>query len=147
MRYMVKTPILLSLVMITACSDKAATEVAPAVTTAPAEKPAAVVSEAAVEIDPTTGFRMTGDWQLVRAHCIGCHSPKLITQQRGTAEQWLAMIRWMQKKQNLWQFDAETQDRIIAYLADNYPPDAARRRAAIPRDLMPPNPYSSSNAN
>lgn len=147
MRYVVKTTILLSLIMFVACSEKPATEVAPAAATAPAEKPSAVVSEAAVQIDPTTGFRMSGDWQLVRAHCTGCHSPRLITQQRGTAEQWLAMIRWMQKKQNLWQFDADTENRIIAYLSDNYPPDAARRRAAIPRDLMPPNPYSSSNAN
>ncbi len=96
-------------------------------------------------IDPVTGFKMTGDWELVRGNCTACHSAKLITQQRGTSEQWLAMIRWMQKKQNLWQFDPGTEGRIIAYLAENYPPDAARRRAPIPPDLMPPNPYSSSN--
>jgi len=96
-------------------------------------------------VDPVTGFKMTGDWELVRGNCTACHSAKLITQQRGTSEQWLAMIRWMQKKQNLWQFDPGTEGRIIAYLAENYPPDAARRRAPIPPDLMPPNPYSSGN--
>jgi len=95
-----------------------------------------------VEIDTFTGFPKTGDWELVRANCVGCHSSKLITQQRGTAAQWLAMIRWMQKKQNLWQFDPEVEKKIVTYLADNYPPQADRRRAEIPADLMPPNPYA-----
>jgi hypothetical protein len=106
------------------------------------DPPAAAVSEPA--IDAATGFKMTGDWQLVRGNCTGCHSAKLITQQRGTAQQWLAMIRWMQKKQNLWQFDPDTETRIIAYLAEHYPPQAARRRAAVPPDLMPPNPYANT---
>ena len=101
-------------------------------------------SAADVEIDPFTGFRMTGDWELVRNNCIACHSAKLVTQQRGTAEQWLAMIRWMQEKQNLWQFDPDTEKRIIAYLADNYPPEADRRRAGLAPDLMPPNPYAET---
>jgi len=94
------------------------------------------------EIDAFTGFRKTGDWELVRANCIACHSAKLITQQRGTAAQWLAMIRWMQAKQNLWQFAPEVEQKIVMYLAQNFPPQADRRRAAIPPDLMPPNPYA-----
>ncbi len=96
------------------------------------------------ELDPTTGLIMEQDWEIVRANCTPCHSAKLITQQRGTAAQWLTMIRWMQAKQNLWPFDEQTERRIITYLADNYAPDAARRRAAIPAALMPPNPYSST---
>jgi hypothetical protein len=95
-----------------------------------------------VEIDSFSGFPMTGDWQLVRANCIACHSPKLITQQRGTADQWLAMIRWMQKKQNLWEFQPDVEQKIVAYLAEHFPPSADRRRAAIPPDLMPPNPFA-----
>jgi hypothetical protein len=94
------------------------------------------------EIDEFTGFRKTGDWELVRANCIACHSAKLITQQSGTAAQWLAMIRWMQKKQNLWQFEPAVEAKIVTYLAENYPPSEDRRRAAIPPDLMPPNPYA-----
>ena len=94
------------------------------------------------EIDTLTGLKMAGDWELVRANCIACHSPKLITQQRGTEAQWLSIIRWMQKKQNLWQFEPEVEQKIIGYLADNYPPQEDRRRAAIPPDLMPPNPYA-----
>jgi mono/diheme cytochrome c family protein len=107
----------------------------------PAAPPQAVVS-AEPAIDPATGFKMTGDWEIVRANCVACHSAKLITQQRGTAQQWLTMIRWMQKKQNLWQFDPATEQQIIAYLADNYPPSDAQRRAALPPAMMPPNPYS-----
>jgi len=96
----------------------------------------------APELDKFSGLKMAGDWELVRNNCIACHSPKLITQQSGTEAQWLSMIRWMQKKQNLWQFDPDTESRIIAYLAEYYPPQADRRRAAIPPELMPPNPYA-----
>jgi len=96
----------------------------------------------AVELDAYTGLRMSDDWELVRNNCIACHSAKLITQQSGSEAQWLNMIRWMQAKQNLWQFDPATESKIIAYLASNYPPQADRRRAAIPPDLMPPNPYA-----
>ena len=95
-----------------------------------------------VELDPLTGLKMAGEWEIVRNNCIACHSPKLITQQSGSAAQWLNMIRWMQKKQNLWQFDPDTEKKIIGYLAENYPPQEDRRRAPIPPDLMPPNPYA-----
>ncbi len=93
-------------------------------------------------LDGLTGLKMAGDWELVRNNCIACHSPKLITQQRGNADQWLAMIRWMQKSQNLWQFDPDTEARIVAYLAENYPPSAEQRRAPIRPGLMPPNPFA-----
>ena len=98
---------------------------------------------AEAELDPLTGLKMQGDWELVRNNCIACHSAKLITQQRGTEAKWLSMIRWMQAKQNLWQFDPDTEARILTYLAENYPPDQDRRRAALPPDLMPPNPYAA----
>lgn len=103
---------------------------------------AAAAQSQEADLDPMSGLKMTGDWEVVRANCIACHSPKLITQQRGSADQWLNMIRWMQKKQNLWQFDPETENKIITYLAENYPPQDDRRRMAIPPDLMPPNPYA-----
>lgn len=103
---------------------------------------AATCSAAEPELDPATGLRMAGDWELVRNNCVACHSPRLITQQRGTESQWLGIIRWMQATQNLWQFEPDTEARIVAYLARNYPPDAGRRRAPIPRSMMPPNPYA-----
>ena len=48
------------------------------------------------------------------------------------------MIRWMQDTQNLWQFTPEVEKQILDYLAQNYPPQANRRRAPIPVSLMPP---------
>jgi hypothetical protein len=96
--------------------------------------------------DPATGLRVQGDWELVRSNCIACHSTRLITQQRGTAASWLAMIRWMQAEQNLRVFEPEIEARIVRYLADNYPPEASRRRAALPAHLMPPNPYAPARA-
>lgn len=92
--------------------------------------------------DPLTGLIKATDWELVRNNCIACHSSRLITQQRGSASQWLGVIRWMQEKQNLWQFDPNTEIKIVAYLAKNYPPRDASRRSAIAQDLMPPNPYA-----
>ena len=130
----------LALIFQASCSNDESSQQSAA---APPDIAPKVVVATKPEIDPVTGFKMTGDWELVRGNCTACHSAKLITQQRGTSQQWLAMIRWMQKKQNLWQFDPGTESRIIAYLSENYPPDAARRRAAIPPDLMPPNPYST----
>ena len=94
------------------------------------------------ELDPFTGLKMTGDWEVVRNNCVACHSARLITQQSGSESHWLGLIRWMQQKQNLWQFDPEIETKIVAYLAKNYPPREHSRRAAIPSDLMPPNPYA-----
>ncbi len=48
----------------------------------------------------------------------------------------------MQEKQNLWQFDPATEEKIINYLAENYPPRRSQRRAPLPGDQLPPNPYS-----
>ncbi len=92
-------------------------------------------------LDAFTGLKMAGDWELVRNNCVACHSAKLVTQQRGSKEQWLKMIRWMQKSQNLWQFDPDTEARIITYLAEYYPPREQSRRAPIAAELMPSNPY------
>jgi cytochrome c1 len=98
-----------------------------------------------MEVDTFTGLKMSDDWELVRNNCIACHSLKLVTQQRGSATQWLSVIRWMQAKQNLWQFDPDTENRIINYLAENYPPQAEQRRAALAPQLMPPNPYAADS--
>jgi cytochrome c5 len=125
--------------LFSACSKQ---EAVPEATPDPAPEPQVAVASGA-ELDPVTGLKMTEHWEIVRANCTACHSSKLITQQRGTAQQWLTMIRWMQEKQNLWQFDPVTEENIISYLAENYPPSDAQRRAALPHDLMPPTPYSS----
>jgi hypothetical protein len=92
----------------------------------------------AAEVDASTGLIIAPGWENVRAHCGGCHSHALVTQQRADRQTWLDMIRWMQDSQNLWQFQAETEAQILDYLADNYPPAPNRRRAPIPLSLMPP---------
>ncbi len=98
---------------------------------------------ASAETDPDSGLIVDEHWQLVKTHCSACHSPKLVTQNRGNRQNWLEMIRWMQETQGLWQFDAATETAILDYLENNYAPQAASRRARIIRSLMPVNPYAS----
>ena len=123
-----------ALVALVACTPESQPEVVVV------EVPPAAEAVAA-GVDPVTGLKIATDWELVRANCVACHSARLITQQRGSAQQWLTVIRWMQARQNLWQFEPDTEARIIAYLATQYPPEANQRRAPIARDLMPPNPW------
>jgi len=95
---------------------------------------------AGAELDGATGLAVAPGWDLVRAHCGACHSHKLVTSQRADRQTWLDMIRWMQRTQNLQQFDSRTEAGILDYLATNYPPVPTRRRAPIPPSLMPPKP-------
>jgi hypothetical protein len=76
-------------------------------------------------------------WELVYAHCSACHSLRLVTAQRGDRATWLRLIRWMQDTQNLWQFDPVVEQRILDYLAENYPPRPTARRAPLPEHLLP----------
>ena len=94
---------------------------------------------AMADTDKATGLIVAPGWEQVRAHCGGCHSHALVTQQRADRQTWLDMIRWMQVSQNLWQFQPEVEDQILTYLAENYPPQPNRRRAPIPATLMPQN--------
>lgn len=94
-------------------------------------------------LDPVTGMKMAENWELVRVHCTVCHSPQQYLRQKGTASTWSDTIDWMQRSGGLWPLDPDTRGKIVAYLADNYGPDAAFRRAPIPGNLMPANPYDS----
>jgi hypothetical protein len=89
------------------------------------------------DVDEASGLIKAPGWELVRANCGGCHSHALVIQQRADRQTWLAMIRWMQASQNLWQFPPDTEAQILDYLAANYPPQPNRRRAPIPASLMP----------
>lgn len=99
----------------------------------------------AADIDEQSGLIKADGWEQVRIHCGGCHSHKLVTSQRADRQTWLAIIRWMQATQNLWQFDPVTETRILDYLAANYPPQPNRRRAPIPPPLMPPKTTGASS--
>lgn len=73
-----------------------------------------------VKTDPNTGFIIAQGYELVTAHCTGCHSSKLVTQYRGNKQDWLNKIRWMQQKQKLWDL-GESEPVILDYLSKNYP--------------------------
>ncbi|MFS4468411.1 monoheme cytochrome C [Maribacter sp. 2210JD10-5] len=63
-------------------------------------------------------------------NCTNCHSAKLIIQNRMTAEQWHATIRWMQEKQGLWDL-GENEDIIVNYLTKYYPLAKKGRRQVL----------------
>jgi hypothetical protein len=92
---------------------------------------------AATTVDAASGLIIDDHWELVRGHCGACHSTQLVTQNRGSRDHWLQLIRWMQESQGLWAFDAETENSILDYLEKNYPPTTRYRRAPIAPELMP----------
>jgi hypothetical protein len=101
--------------------------------------PAMLASAEAPVLDSETGFVIDEHWELVKLNCTGCHSAKIVTQTRAERETWLAMIRWMQRTQNLWQFPPQTETEILDYLTSNYAPMRPRsRRAPLDSSLLPP---------
>ena len=60
-------------------------------------------------------------------NCTNCHSAKLVTQNRMSAERWNTTIKWMQETQNLWELGSN-QKVIVAYLVANYPLKEKGRR-------------------
>jgi hypothetical protein len=98
-----------------------------------------------VPLDPATGMKMAPDWEIVRNHCIICHSSQTFLRQRATEANWTSVLTWMQTNGGLWKLDPAVEKKIVQYLVANYGPgDAANyRRAPIPATLMPPNPYAS----
>lgn len=99
---------------------------------------AGVAAGSDLPTDPATGLIMDENWQIVAAHCGACHSTRLVTQNRGSRETWLHMIRWMQDSQGLWPFNEPTETMLLDYLEENYGPLAASRRQPLPPELMPP---------
>lgn len=89
-------------------------------------------------IDPVSGLVVDSGFEIVRAHCMACHSAKLVTQNRMTRENWLDTLRWMQKSQGLWDL-GKNEKVILDYLAANYSPVPSSRRPPIPGHLMPKN--------
>ncbi|ART80302.1 hypothetical protein [Oceanisphaera avium] len=95
----------------------------------------------AAEQDPQTGFIIAPGWDTVRNNCIACHSANLVTQNSGSREHWLSLIRWMQDTQGLWSFDDKTENTILSYLSTHYGPKEDARRPALRADQLPENPY------
>lgn len=86
------------------------------------------ISEEGIHVN--SGLIADINFELVVSNCTGCHSSKLIVQNRATQEGWRNMIKWMQETQNLWELGAN-EDKIVAYLAKNYAPDKQGRRANL----------------
>ena len=80
--------------------------------------------------DAATGLVVDDHWQTVKSNCTGCHSAKLITQNRMSAKRWRKTIKWMQETQNLWDL-GKNEDKIVAYLGKNYAPEDVGRRAPL----------------
>jgi hypothetical protein len=81
-------------------------------------------------IHVTTGLIDADGLMLVVNNCTNCHSAKLVTQNRMTAERWNATIKWMQETQNLWDLGGN-QELIVNYLVKNYPLISKGRRITL----------------
>src|SRR5690606_9609291 len=77
-----------------------------------------------------TGLVADEGLNLVIVHCTGCHSAKLVTQNRFNEEGWIRVIRWMQETQNLWDL-GESEEAIVNYLSKHYEPEFAGRRRPL----------------
>lgn len=100
----------------------------------------------AAEQDSQTGFIMAEGWETVRNNCIACHSASLVTQNSGSREHWLSLIRWMQGTQGLWPLDEDTENTILEYLSSNYGPKEDARRPGLRADQLPENPYRNKQS-
>lgn len=98
----------------------------------------------AQDVDHETGLIIDDNLELVKTNCTVCHSAQNIIRQNGTRLTWLGLIRWMQTTQGLWEFDADTETKILDYLETNYGlKKVSYRRAPLSPFLMPPNPYQT----
>ena len=78
-------------------------------------------------IHVASGLIAEDGYKLVYGSCSGCHSLKLVTQNRATREGWLEMIRWMQETQDLPDLE-EREGPILDYLGKYYAPEKKGRR-------------------
>lgn len=97
-----------------------------------------VAEEQDYPIDDETGLIIAPGYAMVKANCTACHAGKLVAQMRGTRETWVALIRWMQATQNLWQFPPTIETTILDYLEEHYAPRATGlRRPPLDPSLLP----------
>lgn len=73
--------------------------------------------------------------EIVKRHCTGCHSERLITQNRMSRDRWADNIIWMQETQGLWDLGSEL-DPVLDYLATHYAPIAVGRRSNLEEELI-----------
>lgn len=95
-----------------------------------------VIDEDRIEngIHVTTGLKDAEGLMTVVQNCTGCHSAKLVTQNRMSRERWVETIRWMQRTQNLPDL-GKNEDIILNYLVTNYPVEQKGRRENL-KDIV-----------
>ncbi|MEW5726819.1 MAG: hypothetical protein AB1918_03240 [Pseudomonadota bacterium] len=60
--------------------------------------------------------------EVVEGICSGCHSIRLVTQQRLSRERWDSLLDWMVAEQGMPELDAETRERVLDYLGSHLAP-------------------------
>ena len=116
--------------------------------TTPARAPTAPAA-IAEETDPVAGFRSGPGRELATMHCTGCHSGRLVQQNRATRAGWASILDWMRRKHGFWALPEEVESALLDYLAAAYGPegdDEAGRRPGLPLALRPPLPGSLPGA-
>lgn len=81
-----------------------------------------------------TGLKDGKGLLTVVRNCTGCHSAKLITQNRMNRERWVETIRWMQNTQNLPDLGGN-ETVILDYLVNTYPVEKKGRREPL-KDIV-----------
>lgn len=62
--------------------------------------------------------------EVVEGICSGCHSIRLVTQQRLSRERWDGLLDWMVAEQGMAELDAETRESVLDYLGSHLGPGA-----------------------
>jgi len=114
----VLTPLLLT--VISSCAPRGSNR----------EKPSGELLTVVEGIHVQTGLKEHEYLPIVIAHCTGCHSAHIITQNRATRDGWENMIVWMQKTQSLPDLGSN-REAILDYLSENYAPEETGRRKSL----------------
>lgn len=85
--------------------------------------------------DTHSGLVADTNLRLILANCSSCHATDLVRQNRFTRDGWLAKIRWMQEKHNLWDL-GESEAAILDYLEKYYSPSSMDKRARLRREPL-----------
>jgi len=80
---------------------------------------------AAAAFDPTDdywGLPRSAGYEDVYYACSGCHSLRLVMQQRSTPERWDYLLDWMVESQGMAPLPPEERDLVHAYLSSQFGP-------------------------
>lgn len=77
----------------------------------------------------------------VVVQCTGCHSGRLVQQNRATRAGWAGLIEWMRREQGFWKLEPSVEAEILDYLAAYYGRATVadnRRRPPLTASMLPP---------